>query len=100
MTPAIQRLQDLLDQELQNAIVSDRPVDYRQVFLDQLNQAALSDSDWIALSLSLLLAADRNTCSSERSGTVALPLSQDTDYGLSLKRAAELLRKTNPLRQH
>lgn len=100
MTPAIQRLQDLLDQELQNAIASDRPVDYRQVFLDQLNQAALSDSDWIALSLSLLLAADRNTRNSERAVTVALPLSQDTDCGLSLKRAAELLRKTAPLRQH
>lgn len=100
MNPAIQRLQDLLDQELQNAIASDRPVDYRQVFLDQLNQAALSDSDWIALSLSLLLAADRNTRSSERAVTVALPLPQDTDCGPSLKRAAELLRKTNPFRQH
>lgn len=100
MNPAIQRLQDLLDQELQNAIAGDRPVDYRQVFLDQLNQAALSDSDWIALSLSLLLAADRNTRSSERAVTVVLPLPQDLGSGLSLKRAAELLRKTNPFRQH
>lgn len=84
MNPAIQRLQDLLDQELQNAVACDRPVDYRQVFLGQLSQATLSDSDWIALSLSLLLAISRGVAASDNSSAPSTSLNLRIEFDPNL----------------
>ncbi|WP_374439094.1 hypothetical protein [Pseudomonas panipatensis] len=84
MNPAIQRLQDLLDQELQSAIACDRPVDYRQVFLGQLGQATLSDSDWIALSLSLLLAIGRGVVASDNSSAPSTSLNLRIEFDPNL----------------
>lgn len=84
MNPAIQRLQDLLDQELQNAVSCDRPVDYRQVFLGQLSQATLSDSDWIALSLSLLLAMSRGVAASDNSSAPSTSLNLRIEFDPNL----------------
>ncbi|HFO0136955.1 hypothetical protein [Pseudomonas aeruginosa] len=49
MTPAIERLQSALDQEMHNALTTQRQEDYRQLFLTELEQQSLTDSEWLVL---------------------------------------------------
>ncbi|HFT8585414.1 TPA: Mor transcription activator family protein [Pseudomonas aeruginosa] len=49
MSPIFERLQTLIDQELQNAITHNCQPDYRQVLLTELGRLPRTDSFWVAL---------------------------------------------------
>lgn len=54
MNPSTERLQSVLDQELESAIANQRELDYRALFLAELERSTLNDDAWVALLHQLL----------------------------------------------
>lgn len=67
MTPSIERLQSVLDQELESAIANQRELDYRALFLAELERSTLSDDALVVLLHQLLSLLSGGAASRKRS---------------------------------